>query len=144
MSTTIDTLGNQHRTVLARLDEVAAAGPAAAGLPEFLAFLQDEVREHFALEEDFLFPALAHHRTLAQGPLAVMEAEHEEFRALVAALAVALRAGSAEGAVTAAGEIIALLRAHIDKEDHVLFPLARRILSAAELDEVDDRARARS
>ena len=134
MSTTIATLESQHQTVLARLDEIAAG---AAPLPGFLSFLQGEVQEHFALEEDFLFPALERHRHLADGPVAVMKAEHEEFRALVAELAVALRAGSAEGAETAARAIVGLLRAHIDKEDHVLFPMARHVLSAAELDEID-------
>lgn len=143
MSTMIDTLGNQHRTVLARLDETPIDGASAAHLADFLAFLQGEVREHFALEEEFLFPALARHRNLAQGPLAVMEAEHEEFRALLAASADALRADDAERAAITAGSIVALLRAHIDKEDHVLFPMARRILSATELDEVDARAAAR-
>jgi hemerythrin-like domain-containing protein len=143
MSTTIDTLGSQHRTVLARLHEIAAAAPAAAPLPDFLAFLQSEVQEHFALEEDFLFPALARHAQLAQGPLAVMEAEHEEFRALVAELAVALRTGNAAAAAGAARDVVGLLRAHIDKEDHVLFPMARHVLSAAELDDLDARAAAR-
>lgn len=138
MSATIDTLGVQHQTVLARLDEIETAA-AAARLADFLAFLQGELLEHFALEENRLFPVLARHH-LAEGPLAVMQMEHEDFRALVAELAVALRAGNAEGAVAAAREIIALLRAHISKEDHVLFPLARHVLSAAEVEEIDARA----
>ena len=139
MSTTIATLESQHQTVLARLEEAAAG---AAPLPGFLAFLQGEVQEHFALEEDFLFPALARHRQLAEGPLVVMEAEHAEFRALVAELAVALRASNAEAATTAAREIVGLLRAHIHKEDHVLFPMASHVLSPAELDEIDARSAA--
>lgn len=141
MSTTIATLESQHQTVLARLDQVAAAA-AAAPLPDFLVFLQGEVGEHFALEEEFLFPALERFPQLAQGPVAVMKAEHAEFRALVAALAVALRAGSQDGALTAARQVIGLLRAHIDKEDHVLFPMARHFMSAVELDDLDARTAA--
>lgn len=139
MSATIEILGSQHQTVLARLDEIAVA-PAGAPLEDFLAFLEGEVQEHFGLEETFLFPALARHRHLAEGPVAVMEAEHREFRALVAELGVALRASRADSAAAAARTVIELLRAHIYKEDHVLFPLAEHVLSPAELDELDAKS----
>jgi hemerythrin-like domain-containing protein len=39
-------------------------------------------------------------------------------------------------------ELIELLRGHIAKEDQILFPMAERLLSPAELDEVDRRAAA--
>lgn len=143
MTTTIETLREQHHAVLARLDEVEArASGHPAALRDFLDFLRGEVREHLGFEEDALFPVLARHPRLAQGPVAVMEAEHHELRALIAELAIGLRAGDADQPPTIARIIIALLRAHIDKEDHVLFPLAVRVLSAAELDEVEARTTA--
>jgi len=144
MHTTIATLGQQHRTVLARLDEVEAAAPGhTATRREFLAFLGGEVEEHFGLEEEALFPVLARHPHLTTGPVAVMEAEHHEFRALIAELAAALRAPGAGRPDPVVRAIITLLRAHIDKEDHVLFPLAEALLTAAELGEVEARAAAR-
>ena len=141
MTKTIERLREQHQIVLARLDEVEAAVPGSlATMGEFLAFLQTELPEHFDLEETVLFPVLSRHRHLADGPVAVMEAEHHECHALVAELAVALRAGSMEQLAAVARRVVAVLRAHIDKEDHVLFPLAARVLSAAERDEVEARA----
>jgi hemerythrin-like domain-containing protein len=145
MATTIETLREQHQTVLARLNEVEAAAPGQrAAMEAFLAFLRSELHEHLGLEEEALFPVLSHHPHLATGPVAVMEAEHRECDALVAELAIGLRSGSAEPLAAVAERIIALLRAHIDKEDHVLFPLAAHMLSAAEHDEVDARAAART
>ncbi len=64
--------------------------------------------------------------------------EHELGRAHVAAVAAALDgAGRGEpGALAALREhlsgYIALLRAHIDKEDHILYPMADRLLDAAD------------
>jgi hemerythrin-like domain-containing protein len=143
MTTTIALLSTQHQDVLANLSAVEAdlAAGTDAGLPAFAAYLEREVMHHFALEEQSLFPALARHLPASQGPLAVMSAEHAEFRALLAHLAAAVRAGSYAGQRAHATEIVALLRAHIDKEDHVLFPLAEQLLSAEELAEVDRTAR---
>jgi hemerythrin-like domain-containing protein len=144
MHSTIATLAQQHRMVLARLDEVEAGAPGhTATLQQFLAFLGSEVEEHFGLEEEALFPVLARHPHLAAGPVAVMNAEHHEFRALVGELATALRTPGAGRPDPVARAIITLLRAHIDKEDHVLFPLAEDLLTAAELEEVQARAAAR-
>jgi hemerythrin-like domain-containing protein len=141
MGTTIETLGIQHRTVLAHLNEFEAGTPGRPALEALHAFLAGEVDEHFGLEEEALFPVLARHPQLAVGPLAVMEVEHREFRALVGELAAALDADDPR-APAVARAIGVLLRAHIDKEDRVLFPLAGHLLSAAELQEVEARAAA--
>lgn len=144
MTTTIETLRDQHQAVLACLDEVEARTPGpTAALQEFLGFLQTEMQEHLGLEEEALFPVLSRHPRLAEGPVVVMEAEHRELHALIAELAVALRTGSADQPLAIVRIIIALLRAHIDKEDHVLFPLAAHVLSVAELEEMEARAAAR-
>lgn len=143
MTTTIETLAQQHRAVLARLEEAEAVAPGrAAALEDFLGFLESEVREHVGLEEEALFPILATRPHLAVGPIAVMEAEHHELHALVAELGAALRTAGADQPAAVARKIIALLRAHIDKEDHVLFPLAAQVLTADELEAVEVRAAA--
>jgi hemerythrin-like domain-containing protein len=137
--TTIAILGSQHRDVLDRLAaiEAALAADDDSDLPAFAAFLQAEVMEHFTLEERALFPKLERHLPVGQGPLAVMHAEHTEFRALLEELDSAVRAGARDAQRLHAAEIIGLLRAHIHKEDHVLFPLASQLLSAEEMSEVD-------
>lgn len=86
-------------------------------------------RCHHAKEEQHLFPALERHGVPRNGgPIGVMLLEHEEGRSF-------LRAMTQEdgGAVAAAIRGYArLLRAHIDKENGVLFPLAEQILDGKE------------
>jgi hemerythrin-like domain-containing protein len=144
MTATIELLGTQHQDVLARLTQVEAAIMARddRDLAPFAAFLADEVVHHFAIEEQALFPLLARHLSLEQGPLAVMNAEHAAFRELLADLTTAVHAGNLDAQRTHAAELVELLRAHIAKEDQILFPMAARLLSAAELGEVDRRAAA--
>jgi hemerythrin-like domain-containing protein len=144
MTTTIELLGTQHQEVLARLTQVEAAIMARddRDLAPFAAFLADEVVHHFAIEEQALFPLLARHLSLEQGPLAVMNAEHAAFRELLADLTTAVRAGNLDAQRTHVAELVELLRGHTAKEDQVLFPMAARLLSPAELDEVDGRAAA--
>jgi hemerythrin-like domain-containing protein len=139
MTTTIDLLSMQHQDVLAQLRAVEAEilPRKDADLAEFAAYLADEVACHFALEEQALFPSLARHLSLAHGPLAVMNAEHADFREALAGLTAALHGADLTAQHTHAAQLIQLLRTHIAKEDHVLFPMAARLLSAAEQDEVD-------
>lgn len=90
---------------------------------------------HHCKEESRLFPALEDvGMPRDAGPIAVMLSEHQQGRALVARMAAALEAANsgdetARGEVLAAGrEFVALLSAHIDKEDHVLFNMADDML----------------
>ncbi len=92
---------------------------------------------HHAKEEGHLFPVLFEKGfPREQGPVAVMLQEHEIGRAHVRAMAAVLDA-AAEGNpeavqafVSQARGYIALLQAHIRKEDQILFPMADRTLSA--------------
>ena len=140
MSKTVEVLGAQHQEVLAYLEQVSAglaqigSGPDVAG---FARFLEGEVLEHFDLEEKALFPVMARYQHLADGPLAVMNAEHDHFRGLLGRLGAALRAGDQGLQRACTVDLISLLRGHIAKEDGVLFPMALHTLSADELREVD-------
>lgn len=136
---TVDVLGQQHQEVLAYLARVesqleAGRDPDAAA---FLHFLEQDVQQHFALEETALFPALERHIGSEHGPLAVMHLEHADFRSLLAALSEAVQAANPAQQRAHAGSLIDLLRSHIAKEDQVLFPLAERVLSPDEQAEVD-------
>ncbi|HVN86895.1 MAG TPA: hemerythrin domain-containing protein [Candidatus Binatia bacterium] len=146
MTQTIDLLSSQHQDVLARLDTVESTltNGAAATVAGFASFLAGEVGQHFDLEEQALFPVLARHIGSDSGPLAVMNAEHARFRELLADLCAAVRADDSAAQHAHAIELIELLRAHIAKEDHVLFPMAQRLLSPAEHAEVNERAGGRS
>jgi hemerythrin-like domain-containing protein len=140
---TIAVLSAQHQEVLARLAAVEAQlSGHDAELADFATFLEGDVVQHFALEEDALFPLLARHPGVAQGPLSVMHQEHAAFRELLNSLRGAVRAHDVDAQRAHASDVIELLRAHIMKEDHVLFPMGARVLSADEQREVDARAAA--
>lgn len=143
MSATIELLGGQHQEVLARLDAVEkglAPSGATGWLADFVTYLEREVVHHFAIEEQALFPVLARHLPLTQGPLAVMNAEHATFRELMQGLTVGFHSGDVERQERCTQDLIELLRQHIAKEDNVLFPMASRLLTADEQREVDSLA----
>jgi hemerythrin-like domain-containing protein len=145
MISTIENLCRQHQQVLAQLDAVEAelsAPGSGADLKAFAGYLEAEVKQHFAVEEHALFPVLARHLSQTQGPLAVMNAEHTTFRELVNDLEAGVRSGDYNRQRSAAQDVIELLRGHIAKEDHVLFPMASRLLSPDEQREVESRAAA--
>lgn len=112
---------------------------------------KDELGQHLTFEEDHLFFAMERYMGREQGPLAVMLYEHEELNRLVTAYdeavgrwRLALEDGSAptaereaaEELVSAARSVSSLLTQHALKEDQVLFPMARQILSEEEIREV--------
>ncbi len=89
---------------------------------------------HHKKEEGVLFKALVENGMPVQGgPVAVMLYEHEQGRAYTRAMRNA--AERLETDPSARDEVVknalgyaALLRQHIQKEDHVLFPMADRLL----------------
>ncbi|MFQ5829455.1 MAG: hemerythrin domain-containing protein [Candidatus Methylomirabilia bacterium] len=82
-------------------------------------------RCHHGKEEALLFPALERHGVPKEGgPVGVMLLEHEEGRALVRAIGE----GDDAGVAAAIRKYVTLLRAHIEKENGVLFPMAEQVL----------------
>jgi len=86
---------------------------------------------HHGKEEDLLFPELEANGMSSQGgPIAVMLMEHEQGRRIVRAMAgllVEARGGDADAVrklVRHGRQYIDFIRAHIDKEDGVLFHIA--------------------
>ncbi len=124
----------EHRHALRELEklEVAVIAIEAGASPgqhlrtvrEVYGFLSTEVRRHNENEERALFPFLED-----QAPCEPFEKEHRQLRELESRLALALDSSRPEALVPAvARSIIELLRAHIDREDNVLFPMSRDLL----------------
>lgn len=119
-------------TLLERLGQRFEAGESVdreglAWLREFFGTFAD--RCHHGKEEQHLFPALERQGIPREGgPLGVMLSEHEEGRALIRAMAQ----GDDRQAAAAIRQYVALLRAHIEKENGVLFPMAEHVLPAEE------------
>jgi hemerythrin-like domain-containing protein len=136
-------LMKEHETILVVLDvlerictqieEGSAFKPGDVGrILDFLRRFADGC--HHAKEEKHLFPALEHAGIPRErGPIGVMLSEHELGRKYIAGIAAALeRYGkeeeAAEEIVRSARAYSHLLRAHISKENQVLFPMAERVL----------------
>jgi hemerythrin-like domain-containing protein len=139
MKTPTATLRDEHVLILQALGVLeAAATRDERGLaipqgwwPRLIAWLRTFADgNHHAKEERALFPALVTAGVPAEGgPIAVMMEEHVEGRALLQIMA----GGEASSRRAAARRYIDLLRAHIDKENSILFPLADEVLDAAAL-----------
>ncbi len=148
MSSGTSILRNEHElilkmldvadTVAGRLDQGAAVTPdTLSGILEFLRLFAD--RSHHGKEEDLLFPLLENKGIPRRGgPIGIMLQEHDMGRALIQDMVAASDeyarggAGSGNRWAKSAREYTALLRAHIDKENNILFVMADNVLSASE------------
>ncbi len=144
--TPTEELRNEHRIILKVLDaakrEIDAIARTGEVREDFVLKLLDFVRNfadacHHAKEEKRLFVKMSERgMPLNAGPLAVMLHEHEEGRRLVKAAADALPPAllGDKRALQALKDGLAgyvdLLRAHIGKEDNILYPMADKMLTA--------------
>jgi len=121
-------------------DAQAGRGLSPAALREAIHFVRGYADQcHHGKEEKVLFPALSEKSEgIAQGPVRVLESEHEIGRTLVGQVEAAIpgiEAGEAQAtqqAARALDEYTRMLRQHITKEEDVLFELAPMLLSQQE------------
>lgn len=135
-----DLLVAEHELICCVLTAVEAeADRLNAGAPldpsfwegafDFFAGFAD--RCHHNKEEVMLFPALiAAGLPLENGPVACLLDEHEDGRRLVRAMRDALGADDRRTLQASARGFGKLLRQHIDKENQVLFQMAKRLVKA--------------
>jgi hemerythrin-like domain-containing protein len=145
-------LREEHEAILRMLDATeetanqiekgaAVAPERLAGLLEFLRLFAD--RCHHGKEEDVLFPRLGERGLPSNGgPVAVMLYEHDLGRGFIRTMVQASEACNAGNKAAArqwaeaAKAYTTLLRAHIDKENNILFMMAERLLSDSEQEEL--------
>jgi hemerythrin-like domain-containing protein len=152
----IAVLMEEHQVFLRRLDWVRAElrrlseGERArigvsASIEAFAEFLARDVEGlHGRKEEEGLFPVLVRHLGAEGSPVGMMLEEHEALRNHQKTLAgsvpkletdgEAVEAWTAASAATKA--VDQLLTFHIEKEDQILFPMARAVLLPREMSEV--------
>ena len=111
-------------------------------LQDFWDFLEHALKTHFREEEEALFPFLKEKFGSRVGPVEGMLEEHKLIEAAHKIMGEELNssAPNLERFLSAADEVLDLLEFHIDKEDDVLWPFARKQLSEAELAAVDKKA----
>lgn len=143
-----------------RLREEGHSAEALILIKEANDFIKTEVKAHNQKEEDALFPVLGpympspsiidviveEHRELwdkeetLQGLLAALSDDHDALWAEEDRLEALLNGpditGNAAEIAESAYNIIFMLRDHIDKENQILFPSARSILSEEEVNDV--------
>jgi len=149
----IEILKSEHRRIEAVLDALCiyrdwiAKGDSVAtdDLGRFVHFFQDYAdRKHHAKEEDILFATMLEAGFPREvGPIPVMLSEHQEGRALVGILSECAvpqdwSQDTRSRARVAISEFSSLLRSHIQKEDNVLYEMARTRLSPEQAQHVDD------
>ena len=140
----IETLMNEHRVIERVLDGLVAfaedtrrkGATEKEELSRFVTFVREFADAcHHGKEENVLFRAMVEHGFPRNGgPIAVMLHEHDQGRALVSVLAKhATQDGAWSDAdrqevADAAGAFSEMLRAHIHKEDAILYPMAEQHL----------------
>lgn len=145
-------LSEEHRVieqVLECLEQMAAQADASGRLDGVAArqaldfFRNFADRCHHGKEEDELFPRMESRGVAHEsGPIGRMLYEHDHCRELLQAIADAIPGAEAGQApllnrfVDQARRYVAWLRDHIAKEDNVLFPLADRILTMRDQQEL--------
>lgn len=153
MAKAIDVLMSEHRLieqVLGSLETLVLEVdggliPERSVLADYGAFLRGYADAfHHGKEEDILFQRMIERGfSRESGPVAVMLHEHRVGRGHVGVLR---EAGGGDGPLTAvqtqlalehARDFIPLLRAHIQKEDRILYPMAIRLLDGPELDALE-------
>ncbi len=145
----IEQLQSEHQEYVRELAELAEivegirvngrGGYFIVSLDALVEPLTTQLNAHASREEAWVFPRLV--ERAPGSPVALMLEEHGAIRAHSARLArwyPAWRAGADEAYpkwAEAALELRGLLSAHMQKENLILFPLARRVMTAAELSE---------
>lgn len=147
-------LRHEHDIILLVLNGIErGAGSLQTTLadePEWLDTIVDFVRNfadrcHHGKEEKHLFVRLeARGIPRTGGPIGVMLQEHEQGRAFIRATAdatPAAKAGEAPALEAAQANLLGyveLLRAHIAKENDILFPMADQVLTEQDQQELED------
>ncbi|WP_163149825.1 hemerythrin domain-containing protein [Anoxybacillus sp. MB8] len=104
-------------------------------------FLQ-HLDPHSRREEDVLFPMMERYIGKQFGPIAVMEYEHQEAKQNIATFLQKTEMIRSEEAKQLASYVMnayMILTDHFAKEEQVLFPMAEKLLSAEEKEELAKR-----
>jgi hemerythrin-like domain-containing protein len=122
-----DALLGEHGVFYAFFDQIEAVAATATSvlqIREATVVLSAVVLSHANLEEELLFPALETHMGTT-GPLAVMRTEHDEIEH---ALRQIEAAQDLDDGVDCTARAVGILRDHFQKEEEVLFSIARQTL----------------
>jgi hemerythrin-like domain-containing protein len=129
-SPALASLSRDHHVALVVARELIRARPdqAEAARSRFVQFLAEHELAHFAIEESVLLPALPNDGP-ARSLAARVRDDHEYLRAAMRRL----RSARQPTVLGSLHEVGARLRAHVQMEEHELFPLIEQSLESAAL-----------
>ncbi len=143
MSKLAEAFRSHHRQLREQLEGLAAEvsrDPQRADLEALVRFLREELLPHARAEEQHLYPAVAPLLRSHGDPTATMRLDHafiEEHARQIAAAAAESRRGGFTWPEQLRREVLGLLalfRAHLDKEEQVYLPLVEAHLPEAQQD----------
>lgn len=131
MTTITSFLSPDHK----RCDDFFIAAETAVSNQEWLqantAFqaFSANLAQHFAMEEEVLFPAFEAQTGNTAGPTQVMRGEHAQMRELASSLQSALATKDVEAYLGHSETLNIMSQQHNLKEENVLYPMSDRLLS---------------
>ncbi|MCL6587659.1 MAG: hemerythrin domain-containing protein [Anoxybacillus sp.] len=146
---------NEQKQQLVDLAQQIGENTDTANWKEALLALREHVQSflanldpHSQREEGVLFPMMAQYIGRTSGPIAVMEYEHDQAKRNIAAflektahLSDTVDGETAKQLAFYVINAYHILTEHFMKEEHVLFPMAEKLLSAEEKEELARRIR---
>lgn len=135
----IERLQAEHVLLLAQLDylnELCANDrpPEMSVMKGVILTITSALNHHAALEDRALFPALERFLGKWMGPMEIVEFEHQEINKILDALK---KASDPRSVRIEAAKFVMAMRDHIEKEERVIFPEARKYLTREKLIELD-------
>lgn len=150
MNTATQDLENDHKYILRLIDIMEKMVMNCSSEVSHMEMVVNLIRQyadgfHHAKEENLLFPLLRQKGFSSEnGPISVMLHEHDEGRKFVKGMSAGIEDYKLNGDSALPGVYlnmqgyIDLLRAHIGKENNVLFKMADRVLSPLEQQQLLD------
>lgn len=134
----LEELSADHKKILEKLKDlernIEGATVNKKGVQGFLDFTENFTEPHHQKEEKVLFPALEKKGIPREGgPIGMMLFEHETKRGYVKELEKAFKENKEDKMRENAKAGISLLREHINKEENVLYPCAKDVLTEEEI-----------
>lgn len=128
-----DALLGEHAVFHLLLGNIEGSLPtfdSLSNLQNRIAAFAFALEAHAGLEDELLFNTLEPHLGAAGGPLAVMRMEHDQIRDLFGKIE---SADELDSACAFAKQMIQITRGHFQKEEQILFRMARQVLGEDEL-----------
>ena len=123
-----DFMTHKHREcdhLLAQAEDAVEKGDFDAALERYMAF-KKETLDHFAMEEEFLFPKFEEKTGMTQGPTQVMRMEHAQAKSLFEKMDEAYNAKDTDRIFGLGESMNILLQQHNQKEEQMLYTMIQQ------------------